>query len=80
MLSNNNKRGCFAKKSIEILALCFLVMPLASITASTTKTIDMQKTQAPGYFRYMFGNYEITSIYDGFTIGDSSVYMVKILK
>ncbi len=63
------------KKSIETLALCFvLVMPLASITVSTTKTIDMQKTQAPGYFRYMLGNYEITSIYDGFTIGDSSVY------
>ena len=33
------------------------------------------KSQSPGYFRYMFGDYEITSIYDGYASGDASVYV-----
>jgi glyoxylase-like metal-dependent hydrolase (beta-lactamase superfamily II) len=32
------------------------------------------KNQAPGYFRFTLGEYQITSIYDGYATGDSSSY------
>lgn len=35
----------------------------------------MKKKQSPGYFRYKVGNYEITSIYDGYIPGDASLYV-----
>lgn len=46
-------------------------------SANKTNTLNKKliyKDQAPGYFRYMFGNYQITSIYDGYATGDSSSY------
>jgi glyoxylase-like metal-dependent hydrolase (beta-lactamase superfamily II) len=38
------------------------------------KTNVLKKKQAPGYFRFMLGNYQITSIYDGYATGDVSSY------
>lgn len=35
----------------------------------------MKKQQVSGYFRYILGDYEITSIYDGFFSGDASIYV-----
>lgn len=38
------------------------------------KISNLNKKQVPGYFRFMLGNYQITSIYDGYATGDSSSY------
>ena len=38
------------------------------------KKIEFQKTQVPGYFRYILGDYEITSVYDGYVVIDSDLY------
>ena len=38
------------------------------------KTIEFPKKQVPGYFRYMLGDYEITSIYDGYMFIDTDLY------
>lgn len=37
--------------------------------------MEIRKNQAPGYFRYMLGRYEITSLYDGYVVGDASIYL-----
>ena len=38
------------------------------------KTIEFPKKQVPGYFRYMLGDFEITSIYDGYMFIDTDLY------
>lgn len=42
----------------------------------TINTLSAQscKNQVPGYFRFMLGSSQITSIYDGYATGDSSSY------
>ena len=48
------------KKIILLLSILFISVLYAD-------TAKMQKTQVPGYYRFMAGNYEITSIYDGYS-------------
>ena len=48
------------KKIISLLSILFISV----LYADTAKN---QKTQVPGYYRFMVGNYEITSIYDGYS-------------
>lgn len=38
------------------------------------KISKSKRTQVPGYFRYMLGDYEITSIYDGYVLIDLEYY------
>lgn len=48
------------KKIILLLSILF-------ISALHADAVKLQKTQVPGYYRFMVGNYEITSIYDGYS-------------
>ena len=48
------------KKIISLLSILFISVLYAD-------TAKIQKTQVPGYYRFMVGNYEITSIYDGYS-------------
>ena len=48
------------KKIILLLSILFISVLYAD-------TAKIQKTQVPGYYRFMVGNYEITSIYDGYS-------------
>lgn len=48
------------KKIILLLGILFISVMYAD-------TGKMQKSQVPGYSRFMVGNYEITSIYDGYS-------------
>ncbi len=48
------------KKIILLLSILFISVLYAD-------TAKIQKTQVPGYYRFMVGSYEITSIYDGYS-------------
>ena len=48
------------KKIILLLSILFISVLYAD-------TAKIQKTQVPGYYRFMVGNYEVTSIYDGYS-------------
>ena len=43
----------------------FIALIFTGISANTFAQVPMVKTQAPGYFRYMLGQFEITALYDG---------------
>jgi glyoxylase-like metal-dependent hydrolase (beta-lactamase superfamily II) len=55
------------KKIILLLGILFI----SALYADSTK---IQKTQVPGYYRFMVGNYEIISIYDGYSDMPMDVY------
>jgi glyoxylase-like metal-dependent hydrolase (beta-lactamase superfamily II)/mannose-6-phosphate isomerase-like protein (cupin superfamily) len=46
---------------------------LMCISASLRAEAPMQKTQAPGYYRMMLGQYEITALHDGMLDIDSAI-------
>ena len=48
------------KKIILLLSILF-------ISVLHADTVKIQKTQVPGYYRFMVGSYEVTSIYDGYS-------------
>lgn len=45
-----------------------------TLQSSSKKKQLVHKDQVPGYFRYMLGDFQITSIYDGYATGNSSSY------
>ena len=67
------------KKIILLLSLSLFCFISAETVKNTNikkeKVIEMQKIQAPGFFRFMVGNYEITSIYDGYSNMKSTAFI-----
>ena len=54
------------KTRISTLALaCAMVLPLAMSAASVHAAAPQQHTQAPGWYRMMLGEFEVTALSDG---------------
>jgi len=64
------KYNKFHSKIILILFCSVLFFSYQSILFAQA---PMVKTQAPGYFRYMLGDFEITALYDGIITGNSKL-------
>ena len=61
---------------LSVLLFCFISAETVKNTnVKKENIIEMQKTQVPGFFRFMIGNYEITSIYDGYANMKSTAFI-----
>lgn len=51
--------------SLLLLATCLTAMPAIANETAVTAAPQQVKTQAPGYYRLMVGDIEVTALYDG---------------
>lgn len=45
-----------------------------TLPASAAPALAQQQTQAPGYYRMMLGNLEVTALYDGYVKLDAKLF------
>lgn len=64
------KSSAFHKGGVLLFAVFAL---LFSIQINLLAQVPMVKSQAPGYYRMMVGSFEITALYDGVIVGNSSL-------
>ena len=51
--------------AVSLLGAGIALAPVASLVGAAHAAAPMVKTQAPGYYRMMLGDFEVTAISDG---------------